>query len=441
LIGELQLAQQIKAATDAGHAGAAGEAGGAGATDHAANISKLLPFHQRKREIQLAVTLAEKLATYVSQGGGDAAAETLKAAAQVEAKELAGVPLGAALLSVIGECYITAAKSELSSLHSMWGYVKSGVDVIADFWGVVCMGTGTAFRAMGLKSLYSDAEDKLRGVDAAAGMTEEQCAASAEKRAQSGGPFAAASMQASNGAITPEDKEKMRAHTKRTVHSGVRLLWKITTQDVKTTLQAVLTKVLHDHSQSKEARQLRAEGLLVLGQAYVQESISAHAEPGSKSKGTRKLGIDSLVEQLGLQTGLFGDEQPAEFSAASPLSEESGDKQEQEQGQEKDKWWTSDAGLQRVFSACATFSVRELRAHITNVHGNSADCLEKADLVQRLKRLILERSSDALLGQLAAAAALREERRGEDDFDPLVAASGAAIENERERLVEFILKK
>jgi hypothetical protein len=43
------------------------------------------------------------------------------------------------------------------------------------------------------------------------------------------------------------------------------------------------------------------------------------------------------------------------------------------------------------------------------------------------------------------AATLREEKRGgregEDEFDPLVAASGAAGPQERERLVEFILKK
>jgi hypothetical protein len=98
IIGELQLAAQIKAMTDP-----------------AAHVSaEFFAFKQRKREVQCAVNLVKRLQTYV-----DGDVELFKEKMHNEASELSQSPLGGCLLSLIGSIYCDKARSEMSTIDAI----------------------------------------------------------------------------------------------------------------------------------------------------------------------------------------------------------------------------------------------------------------------------------------------------------------------------------
>ena len=456
IIGELQLAQQIKASMDATDLAVDGTT-----PDPAeSNAPKLLPFYQRKREVQCAVNLAEKLSSFVSSGGTDAAIASLKESTQEEAKELVMSPLGAALLAVVGGVYIEVARSELSTLESLWRYFAGGVEAVGDYWSGVCLGTSAAFRAIGLQNMYSSAEDKLRQADIANGMTDEQAQTRADERAVNGGPFSAATVEQSSAAVSPVDKENMRNQTKKTVHALLEMLWSMTTQDVKHTLHVAITKVLHDHSVDEATRTLRVRGLLVVGEVYAAESVNRSAnmqnasqtcnqnDTNNKFKSNADEGIGSLVDQLGLQTGLYGDiPDYASFSGfgMDTDDESGGGKSEMPSktgGSSKSsgaaEWHSNNEGLTRMLLTVGTLGIRELKVSIAQIGGMSIDCLEKTDLVRRLKELIVDKMSDATLR--SAAVTLLSGSGGDDIPD------GADFATElrscqREILVQMVMQQ
>jgi hypothetical protein len=82
--------------------------------------TELLSFKQRKREVQLAVTLATKLQVYVD---GDAA--VFKEKCEAEAKELSEGALGGALLGVIASVYMDRSVAESNVLYATGVYIKN----------------------------------------------------------------------------------------------------------------------------------------------------------------------------------------------------------------------------------------------------------------------------------------------------------------------------
>lgn len=73
--------------------------------------AKLSKFHQRKREVKCAVSLAQKLQQYVD-GDVDGFKQTIKE----EAEELSKSPFGAVLIGVIGDSYTELTKMERGSI-------------------------------------------------------------------------------------------------------------------------------------------------------------------------------------------------------------------------------------------------------------------------------------------------------------------------------------
>lgn len=93
------------------------------------------------------------------------------------------------------------------------------------------------------------------------------------------------------------------------MYCRLKLIWHYTKQDIRITLKNVCRKVLHDHSVIDKTRNLRAQGMLLLGEIYASKTV----------EDTDGLGF--LLERLGKQTGLFTDD----LDADSPTGEEKKD--------------------------------------------------------------------------------------------------------------------
>ena len=130
----------------------------------------------------------------------------------------------------------------------------------------------------------------------------------------------------------------------------------------------VCKKVLRDHSVTLETKLKRIEGLFVIG----NEFISRGADP--------EAGINDLITRIGPQTGLFGEvpkPNPAPNTSESdcPLP-------------------NSEAAIAQLLQELPQLSTKEMKAYIAGLGGSSHDCLEKKDLEQRLRRLLLGKLSD-----------------------------------------------
>jgi hypothetical protein len=72
-------------------------------------------FKQRKREIKVAVQLANRLQKFIDNNCNEIA---FKEMIEIEAKELSSSPFGGTLVKTIGECYLEFARRELGQEDS-----------------------------------------------------------------------------------------------------------------------------------------------------------------------------------------------------------------------------------------------------------------------------------------------------------------------------------
>lgn len=129
------------------------------------------------------------------------------------------------------------------------------------------------------------------------------------------------------------------------------------------TLRNVCKKALRDHSVDQECRIKRVEALLLLGSQYLSKSISVSE------------GLDNLLEKLGKQTGLFANASKDSESEPTPI--DSTDEKQQTMN------------IQELFHSIPNLSVKQLTTTIQQFNGSFDDCIEKEDLQNRLKYLLL----------------------------------------------------
>jgi hypothetical protein len=408
LIGELSLAQQIKAGIDMEQ--------GVG--------PEILPFRQRKREVQIAVNLVAKLQPYLDAEGNAESESILRESVQSEVKELVSSPMGAALIDVIGDSYVTHARSELSTIDKFYLTLHNGVEGVVDYWGGLCLGANALWNSVSMQNFFAGYEEEQEAKDIAAGITAEERAA----RTKDQGPY---NIQAiySDTTMSIEDKTELRDKTQRAVHSLLELVWSMTRSDIQNTLDVSLSKLLHDHSIILEDRILRAKGLQIVGEEYL------------KGAGNQGLGINHLLKQLGLQTGLFGPEptsqtwsSPGETSPESSFSSNTANPTSDhklDSGEEENPFDSDDVCMSTL-NDINNFKIGDLKLKIAQLHGMSIDCIEKNDLKKRLITLLCNKLSDSSLRK--AAKSYLEERDGEllpgIDFDVC----------EREILIDLMLQ-
>jgi hypothetical protein len=151
--------------------------------------------------------------------------------------------------------------------------------------------------------------------------------------------------------------------------------------DVRNTLKAVCYKVLHDNSVSERVRDLRAEGLLILGEMYYNHTVDEQQS------------LDELVTKLGKQSGFFGAYEQG-WDNASPDAD--GASSAAAEPQETDP--LSKANIERLIArltseedSSGSLSVKEIKFYLDQLHENHAHFLEKAEMKAHLLKCLLQR--------------------------------------------------
>lgn len=147
---------------------------------------------------------------------------------------------------------------------------------------------------------------------------------------------------------------------KEAMPAVMEVMWNMTALDVEKTLKAVCVHVLDDEVQTMEARIMRAEGLLKLGQTF---TAAATAASGGSAEQIKERHMAAMKEMGGMATGggewtggaPGADEEEAARVAANPTAAELKEK-----------------------------SIKELKTMLTQGGVDYSDCVEKNDLVKRL---------------------------------------------------------
>ena len=265
IVGELRLAMMMAVGGDPlSSAPVAGEEGQEPAALKEDEISFKIEYRQGKREVSLAVNLAKKIddgfvqnvlplrATRAPSSGSktdlpaeqdavpvldnitakqreDEIVERFKKHLKEEAIELSATPVGAALLGVVAYVYEEQASAQLGFRHSF----AAGLGLTGQTTHVL----GTQFQVA--KSAYG--------------------AYSAQKKM-------AKDMEGG------EDKEPDAQRQVETMGTIIDTLWHISVIDIESTLRKSCKKLFKDSGVSKEARDARAEGLLIIASVFKEHS-------------------------------------------------------------------------------------------------------------------------------------------------------------------------
>jgi curved DNA-binding protein CbpA len=260
IVGELRLAMMMELGGDPLTAAAADEASPASREDE---ISFKIEYRQGKREVALAVNLAKKiddgfakelaalrrmtapaepntptdhepvpaLDSVAMKDREQQLVEKFKQLITEEAVELSKTPIGGALLGVVAYVYEEQAAKYLGFKHS----VAAGFGMTGQTTHVL----GTQFQVV--KSIYGaySAQKKMA------------------KEMEGKGPDAPPSVDTANG-----------------LASIIDTLWHMSVVDIELTLRKSCRKLFKDSGVSKELREARAEGLLIVGSVFKQHSLS-----------------------------------------------------------------------------------------------------------------------------------------------------------------------
>lgn len=320
LIGELQITAHLEALTNG-----------------QAVSSELMQFKQRKRELQCAITLANKLNDYK----GSESVEHFVSKIEKEARELTDTPLGGALLACIGQCYIDAAHSEASTLGALLISLKQTGEGFLSTCATISSGASTVLAALDLS--YAQSDEKAHPSDGKA-------------------------------------KENLKQASGRVTENMFSLMWLITKLDITSTLAAVCQKVLHDVSVTAETRAHRCEALLLLGTEYYKRGRS------------EKEGLEDLLGRMGhMPPGSSSFDQAASDTETAPDSHSAPPSSNQNTNAHPSD--TTDAIFISLFAASFTLPVSELKDRIVEHSGSHSlvGCVEKKDLKAALRRLCLKK--------------------------------------------------
>jgi curved DNA-binding protein CbpA len=187
IIGELSLSSQIKIMMDP--------------TTRPPQLSR---FRQRKRELQCALTLLNKLDVDL-----DGDHELFLEKARKEAAELSESPLGSTLLGVIGNVYMQRASARLSTLsYIATNTIKTGTATLSTAYSL-WHGLMAGMSALEMRNLHLEAEARQKAEDDKNHVTE------AERKEREKAAAGAMNLNALYGPNpTPEVKEKVRKQTK-----------------------------------------------------------------------------------------------------------------------------------------------------------------------------------------------------------------------------------
>lgn len=264
IIGELKLASEMQAAASQFQF-------------ELEHHPKIKAFKQTKREVKLAVNLAQKVQDYVDhhEDGGAAFKESIR----LEAKELASTPFGGTLVTTIGVAYKEFALQAGAVLDSIQvGFTQTG---------------------RGMASRLSVASAGIRAASTASAI---------EKLKNKGGDKSVKETD-----LSPEEQEKLKQYMTDISNHMLAAMWGISEMDIYSTLTKVCTKVTHDHSVDEETRKLRLKAILLIGEVFIE------------SGGNMRAGISDIASRMaagGHAAPTEGSADPSASKSTSAVPEE-----------------------------------------------------------------------------------------------------------------------
>jgi len=217
-------------------------------------------YKQLKRTVQCAVNLSKTLQEYIDEA--DEAKPVFKAKMEEEAKVLATTPFGGTLLGVIAYVYLEQGEKRLGFAHSLGaGFgmteMRRKGHVVATKYRVARSAYKTYKQAQSLqKKEVAKQEQKQK-------VMEEKLKAHEE----TGAPV--------------EEEEDDDLSGIESMLGMIETLWNLGVIDVESTLRTVCRKVFKDCSISRDIRDQRAKGLLVIGEIFQKNGISTEEGLGA----------------------------------------------------------------------------------------------------------------------------------------------------------------
>eukprot|EP00325_Prymnesiales_sp_UTEX-LB-985_P001592 CAMPEP_0174706292 /NCGR_PEP_ID=MMETSP1094-20130205/9199_1 /TAXON_ID=156173 /ORGANISM="Chrysochromulina brevifilum, Strain UTEX LB 985" /LENGTH=600 /DNA_ID=CAMNT_0015904545 /DNA_START=41 /DNA_END=1843 /DNA_ORIENTATION=+ len=214
-----------------------------------------LQVRQQKREVDLALKLADQCQGYIAADGDDAV-EAFKAKIRAEAKDLAAVSFGDSLLFVVAEMYGCRADEVLGFKKSLLGVdghlasfktTKLSVQNHAAAAGAGIRAAGAAIRTF---NTVKEIADKQRNADG----------------------------NGSNDPLASLTPQQIKA-TQENLPIFLEAIWHVSVVDIERTLHTVTYKVCRDHSVDESTRIKRAEAMQVIASIFMEEAV---AKGGSK---------------------------------------------------------------------------------------------------------------------------------------------------------------
>mmetsp|Transcript_5889 Transcript_5889/g.6990 ORF Transcript_5889/g.6990 Transcript_5889/m.6990 type:complete len:488 (-) Transcript_5889:1693-3156(-) len=209
--------------------------------------SMILQYRQRKREVQLAKNLAEKLTVYVSCNTEEDI-KNFEDQIIAEAKELGKDPLGQSLLNTIGYVYIEQAQSYLGFSHSI--YAGIGLSALERKRHIAATNIRLAKSMYGIYRVSKDVEKKEKRKKIAKEKREKSSEATEESEEAAG---------EKEGELPPDQEIFLKM---------IDTFFSMSVIDIESTLRKACRKVCMDASVSKEDRVKRAKGLEFIGVIY-----------------------------------------------------------------------------------------------------------------------------------------------------------------------------
>lgn len=270
----------------------------------------VMDYKQKRREVQIAVNLAERLEAFVAEvmekDPVDASAVSsiakskfevplFKVAIAKEAEELAQTGFGAALLKVIGYVYVEQGQQFLGFEHSFgagigMGDMRRRGHVLSNNYRMArsALRTYQVSQKMQKKANIKAAEEEAKlqnaSSDKSTGAKPAGAAAAAGEAAGADDPLLGASADGATDAVKPDDNEEEES-MHFFVDKVLETMWTMSIIDVEGTLRKACRKLLKDSAVSKETRALRARGLITIGEGF--QKFGKTSEEGLKEFRTK----------------------------------------------------------------------------------------------------------------------------------------------------------
>jgi len=260
---------------------------------------KLEKWRQKRRIVQCAVNLSNKLQSYVrgtfgeasTSGTGDQPAslgsinrdadDSFTASVSDELKDLSSTPFGAALVTVIGTQYVEIASKELGVFDSVRVGLNRSVRNMDTNFKLACgvmngIIQGSSMSNTANKESENDKQSSENDPDTAASNDKADAKGGnhnesiQDTKSNDDGPSTEATTATTTTEATTKPSESMKKKMKSFAHAMCKVLWGLSLLDIENTLIKACEKVLNDSAVDKQTRRKRAEALKLLGQAFLR---------------------------------------------------------------------------------------------------------------------------------------------------------------------------